>query len=128
MKQIDKTRPILTELVIGMLFFLVCAALLLRLFGASYGLVRETGFRNEALNACSDVIDTLFSADDPEAALRELGFDETGILVTEDYQLRIEAEAKPLAGCRLFSGTLTAGSAEEDWFSLPVSVCCEVRS
>lgn len=127
MNKIDKTRPIFTELVIGLMFFLISSALLLRLFGLSYGQARKTGYRNAALNTCENVIDTLMASSDPEATLTELGFDESGVLNAGDYRLTIEAETKPVLGGSLFTGTITAGTATAEWFSLPVSVCSEVQ-
>ena len=128
MNRIDKTRPILTELVIGMMFFLVCSALLLRLFGGSFGLARKTGLRNAALNAGENVIDTLLTAEDPSAALTALGFDENGLLDAGDYRLKLDWEKTAIAGGCLYQGTLTAGTDAEAWFTLPVSVCSEVRA
>lgn len=69
-----RSNALLAELLAVVLFFALCAAVLVRLFGAAYEKERNAGFCAEALAAARSIAEEVYAAQDAEALLPERGF------------------------------------------------------
>lgn len=69
-------RTLLVEIMVAVLFFALCATVLLRTFAAAYAYSERAGVESEALLMAQDLAECLYAADDREALLAGSGFDE----------------------------------------------------
>ncbi len=69
-------RTLLVEIMVAVLFFALCATVLMRTFAAAYAYSDRAGVESEALLAAQDLAESLYAAEDPEALLTEGGFTE----------------------------------------------------
>lgn len=118
----SRSGALLTELIIVVLIFTLCASVLIQLFYFSVALGSKAGARDEALTAARNAAEVLSVSASPEEALLSLGFtkeDGKYVLTAAEYRLEAElTEEKREAGTMLVY-TVTGLKEEETLFTLP---------
>ena len=122
MRTNNRSNALLVELLIVILFFMLASTVLIRLFGAA----REQSARAEQvaelLGRSQNVADRLIAAEEPEAALAEMGFsEEDGLWVQELASARLEVLVRREEGAAgtMFRQQVTARNREgEELLSL----------
>lgn len=109
-------RTLLVEILIAVLFFALCATVLLRTFVSAKECSRRAGIDNVALMEAQELAERLYVSQNWEALLAEDGFAEgDGLWLRdeEDYQLsvRLDTEETP-AGVL---GIATIRATRGDW-------------
>ena len=114
----------MVELMIVVVFFMLAATVLLRVFAAAHDQGRQADIRIRALNEAQNVADRLYAADDPEAVLAGLGFAMEGedwVLEGEDYVLYATSRWEDREQGRMLIQQVRAEAAGETVLSLPCS-------
>ena len=129
MKSRQRSNALLLELLIVVMFFMLAASVLLRVFATA----RSQSVRAEritlAANAAQNLADSLYAARDPEDCLRQAGFtreQDLWVLPGEDFDLRVTAteEAYPAGVWR--RQQITALWQEDLLLTLPCARYAEV--
>ena len=97
-------RALLMEIMLAVLFFALCASVLLQTFTAAREYSRRAGVEGEALLQAQSLASLLYVREDVDAALRESGFEERGGVWTrhdEEYSLTVSGQEEEMS-----SGTL----------------------
>ncbi|MBR5109391.1 MAG: hypothetical protein IK099_04280 [Clostridia bacterium] len=76
MKSGSRSNALLVELLIVVMFFMLSSTVLLDLYATARNQSVRAGLLTTALNESQNVADRLYTADDAEAALREMGFEQ----------------------------------------------------
>ena len=124
MRKRSQGNALLVELLIVVLFFMLAATVLLRVFAAAHeqgALAQQYG---DALTAAQNAADRLYAADDPEAVLGEMGFvKEDGIwkLTQETYTLEASLARETTSAGTLRRQEVRAVAGEEALVTLPCS-------
>lgn len=108
----SKVNNLLLELLIVVLFFSLVIGVAVRLFGAVRQVGRQADCTQEALFAGQELIEQLYVADDPNAALSQLP---TGA----DWRLEASLERQETASGTLLSGEICGYMDEKALFALP---------
>ena len=124
MRKRSQGNALLVELLIVVLFFMLAATVLLQVFAAAHeqGVVAQR--YNDALAAAQNAADRLYAADDPEAALLEMGFAAEGerwTLAGESYTLEAAFAREALAAGTLRRQEVRAVAGDEALVTLPCS-------
>ena len=122
MKKRSGSGALLTELIIVVLIFTLCASVLVQLFSVSVSVGQKAGARNGALNAAENTAELLSASEHPEEALLSLGFSESnGVyrLETEEYSLEAEFHEEPREAGTMLVWSVRADRGEEELFTLP---------
>ena len=115
-------NAILVELMLAILFFMLCACVLVRLFAGAALVSREAKLKNTALVLTQDVADAVYCAQDVEQTLTELGFaQEDGVWQKQDGTLTlcVECRAEDTDTGVLRRGTVSAWKDDEALLTLP---------
>ena len=122
MREGHRANALLVELLLVIFFFMLASTTLVELFGDAMHRTLQARATNNAIMEAENIADTLYGSDEPEAALKELGFTEAdGVwtLAQKEYTLTVtqSEEAAEAGTLRIFriSGT---GDGKE-LFSLP---------
>ena len=92
MKTGNRSNALLVELLIVVMFFMLAATVLLKVFSGAASQGNRAGMTIEAMNGAQNVAESLYSAEDPEKALREMGFAlDGGVWSRNDGDFVIEA-------------------------------------
>ena len=97
-------RALLMEIMLAVLFFALCASVLLQTFAAGREYSRRAGMEGEALVQAQSLASELYLREDADAALQESGFIEQDGVWTwqgEDYSLQVSGQEEEMP-----SGTL----------------------
>ena len=118
----SRSGALLTELIIVVLIFTLCASVLVQLFSFSVGLGNKAAVRDEALSAAENAAELIMSADSPADALLLLGYtEEEGVyrLTGSTYTLEAQfsEEAREAGTMLVFS--VKGFRGEELLFALP---------
>ena len=105
MKSANRGNALLVELLIVVMFFMLSATVLLRMFSTARNQSARAEVMAGALNEVQNVADRLYQAADAEAELSEMGFhfqDDAWIRNEESYEIAVSTvfEAAP-------NGTMT---------------------
>ena len=122
MRKHNGSRALLTELIVVVLIFMLCASVLIRLFSYSAGLGHTAGARDAALNAAQNAAERIAASSDPAAALTELGYGEENgswFLETEGCRLEVSLTEEPREAGTMLVYTVTALKDVETLFTLP---------
>ena len=120
----SRSGALLTEFIVVVLIFTLCASVLVQLFSLSVGLGDKAGLKTDALNEAQNTADRLYASEAPEALLLEAGFvSEDGVYRREydGYALVATLDAQPREAGTLQIYTVTALQGEDVLFSLPVT-------
>ena len=93
-------RALLMEIMVAVLFFALCASVLLQTFATAREYSRRAGVEGEALLQAQSLASLLYVREDTDTALRESGFEERGGVWTRqeaEYSLTVSGpeEAMP---------------------------------
>ena len=97
-------RALLMEIMVAVLFFALCASVLLQTFTAAREYSRRAGVEGEALLQAQSLASLLYVREDTDTALRESGFEERGgvwMRQEEEYSLTVSGQEEEMS-----SGTL----------------------
>ncbi len=108
-------RTLLVEILIAVLFFALCATVLLRTFVSAREYSDRAGIDSAALLAAQDLSERLYASQDWAALLAEDGFAESDGVWTRDagayhLEVRLDAEEAPAGELR----TATVRATRED--------------
>ena len=78
MKSGSRSNALLVELLIVVMFFMLSSTVLLELYATSRNQSARAGALTQALNEAQNVADRLYTAQDADAALAEMGFEKAG--------------------------------------------------
>lgn len=118
----SRSGALLTELIIVVLIFTLCASVLIQLFYFSVGLGNKAAARDAALNAAQNAAELITVSASVEEALLKLGFKaENGkyVLNTEEYRLEAEFNEEPREKGTMLDYTVTGLREDETLFTLP---------
>lgn len=124
MKEGSRANALLIELLLVILFFMLSAMTLVKIFGGAKLKSLEAQAMNHALQQSQNVAETLYGAGDSEAALEEMGFRQDGeswVIDGEGYQLRVTAETEETDAGSLLTHKITGIMGEKEMFTLPES-------
>ena len=137
----NRSNVLLVEILIAILFFMLSATVLVQVFAASRNLTVRAGIETQALSQAQSVADRLCAAEDPEAALEEMGFIQyQGQWSREDenYSLLVTCETEQTEAGELWQGQVRAfydqvdlrqvRPVSQELFMLPCTRYREVRS
>ena len=132
MRNRNRSNVLLVEILIAVLFFMLSATVLVRVFVTARNMTVRSGVESRALTDAQNVAETLYSADDVEAALEELQFASSHGTWSKDcgdYTLYVNGETEPMGAGELWTGTVSAfyklrnpddaRAEDEELFSLP---------
>ena len=130
MKSGSRSNALLVELLIVIMFFMLSSTVLLDIYFTSRNQSVRAGALTTALNEAQSVADQLYTADDPEAALVEMGFEKQ-----EDVwqkagtmcEIKVTALAVPTECGMMLRHEVSAVQGEETYFTLPVARYQEAR-
>lgn len=117
-------RALLVEIMIAVLFFALCATVLVQTFAAARALSHRAGAEGAALIEAQDLAEQLRAADDAEALLSSLGFaraEDAWRRAEGDCTMEVVPRAEAFAAGRLFAATVRVTRAEETVVELPVA-------
>ena len=128
----NRSNVLLVEILIAVLFFMLSATVLVRVFVAARNMTVRAGVETQALAEAQNVAEALYAADDPEAALEGLKFKlyhGAWSRSDGDYTLYVEGETKPVDAGVSWVGSVRAfyhsrnvnqtRQEDEELFSLP---------
>lgn len=90
-------HTLLVEIMIAVLFFALCATVLVRTFAAAHEYGNRAGADSAALLEAQDLAERMYAAGDPRALLAECGFAEADGLWRRDgeaYSLEVELDGE----------------------------------
>ena len=132
MRNNNRSNVLLVEILIAVLFFMLSATVLVRVFVTARNMTVRSGVESRALAEAQNVADTLYAAEDTEAWLSEQGYVLSHGAWSKDYgeySLYIEAETENTQAGELWKGRVSAfyrhrntGDArptDEELFTLP---------
>lgn len=130
MKSGSRSNALLVELLIVVMFFMLSSTVLLELYATSRNQSVRAGALTVALNEAQSVADRLYTAGDPEAALKEMGFEKEGdnwLKTGEGCVLKVSAWMDKTDGGTLLRQQVSAVQGDETYFTLPVARYQEVQ-
>lgn len=108
-------RALLMEIMIAVLFFVLCASVLLQTFVAAREYSRGAGAQGAALLEAQSLANRLSASEDMAAALAAQGFEERGAAWRRDggeFSLEVELDAEEMPAGVLHSARVRALRAE----------------
>ena len=135
----NRSNVLLVEILIAVLFFMLSATVLVRVFVTARNMTVRAGVETQALAEAQNVAETLYAAEDPAAALEDMQFKlyhGAWSRSDGDYTLYVEGEEKPADAGVSWVGTVRvfyrsrnvdrARQEDEELFSLPCARYREV--
>lgn len=132
MRSKNRSNILLVEILIAVLFFMLSATVLMRVFVTARNVTVRSGVEAAALSEAQNVAETLYAADDMDAALEALEFVSshgTWSRDCGDYTLYVTGAIEPTNTGELWSGSVSAfyklrnpdqaRLEDEELFSLP---------
>lgn len=126
-------NALLMEIMMAVLFFALCAAVILELFSVSHSLNQNAEAVSSAANLAQNLSQQIYAADDVNALLSENGFVFDGEVWWADVQdctLQVATESSALPAGEMLRAQLTVLQDGEEMVSLPCAryLSGEVRS
>lgn len=122
MREGGRANALLVELLLVILFFMLGATTLVELFANAKHRTIQARATNTAIMEAQNIADDLYGTDDPDAALKALGFSETdGVwtLEEDEYTLKVTQQEEAAEAGILRTFTVSATGDGADLFSLP---------
>lgn len=113
----NRSNVLLVEILIAVLFFMLSATVLVRVFATSKSMTARSGVETQALTQAQNVAETILAADDPEAALAEMQFISYHGAWTRDcgeYTLYVSGETESTEAGELWDGQVSAYYKKRD--------------
>lgn len=107
----NRTNVLLVEILIAILFFMLSATVLVRVFSSSRQLTVRSGVETLALSRAQDIADVLYACDDPDAELKQRQFVSSHGAWTRDYgdfTLYVTSRTEPTDAGELWLGEVRA--------------------
>ena len=107
----NRSNVLLVEILIAVLFFMLSATVLVRVFATAHNMTVRAGVENQALAEAQNVAEALYAAEDPEAALEAMRFKlyhGAWSRMDGDYTLYVEGGEKPTDAGVSWVGTVRA--------------------
>lgn len=111
MRNKNRSNVLLVEILIAVLFFMLSATVLVRVFISARNLTVRSGVEAKALTEAQNVAETLMAADDVDAALDALEFSSFHGAWSKDcgqYSLYVDGAVEPTNAGELWAGTVSA--------------------
>ena len=111
MRNNNRSNILLVEILIAVLFFMLSATVLVRVFVAARNMTVRAGVETQALAEAQNVAEALYAADDPDAALENMQFKlyhGAWSRSDGDYTLYVEGAEKPADAGVSWVGTVRA--------------------
>lgn len=117
-------RALLMEIMIAVLFFALCASVLLRTFVTVRELSRRAGVRTDALLTAQSLANRLYAQEDMPAELEVMGFkaqEGTWMRSGEGFELTVVLEEESTAAGTLQTALVRVTEGDSDIIELPVA-------
>ena len=117
-------RALLMEIMIAVLFFALCASVLLQTFASAREYSRRAGLESETFLEAQSLDASLYAAQDMSAQLEALGFEDTGAVWTRqagDYRIEVELGAEKAPAGVLHTALVRMLRNESELAQLPVA-------
>lgn len=117
-------NALLVELMIVVLFFMLCATVLMQLFVSARNISYEAGCRSDALCEAQNLADRIFTSDDAPALLDSLEYEREGNVWTGTfgrYTMRAEVYDEILETGTMRRAQVEVINGEEGLIMLPCS-------
>ena len=111
MRNRNRSNVLLVEILIAVLFFMLSATVLIKVFATARNMTVRSGVESVAVADAQNVAETIYAADDIDGALETMGFYNLHGAWAQnrgDYTLYVVGEATPTAAGELWSGTVSA--------------------
>lgn len=111
MKRRNRSNVLLVEILIAVLFFMLSATVLVRVFITARNMTVRSGVESAAIVEAQNVAETICAAEDIDQALTDLQFKSkhgTWSRHYGDYTLYVVGEAQPTDAGELWTGTVSA--------------------
>lgn len=137
----NRSNVLLVEILIAVLFFMLSATVLVRVFVTARNMTIRAGIQNQALVEAQNVADALYAADDADAALEAMDFrlyHGAWSRSYGDYTLYIESDENDTDAGVLWQGDVRVfyhnpnvdlvRQEDEELFSIPCTRYREVQA
>ena len=107
----NRSNVLLVEILIALLFFMLSATILVRVFASAREMSARSGVETRALAEAQNMADLIRVSEDVDAALEEQGFASShGVWTRDDgeYTLYVEGVPQPSENGALWQGTVRA--------------------
>ena len=111
MRKRNRSNVLLVEILIAVLFFMLSATVLVRVFASARNMTARSGVEQRALVEAQDVAETLYASDDEEAALEQMQFNSFHGTWSKDcgeYTLYVYGGPEPTGAGELWVGAVSA--------------------
>ena len=111
MRNRNRSNVLLVEILIAVLFFMLSATVLVKIFVAARNMTVRSGVESMAIADAQNVAETMYAAEDIDATLEGMGFYSSHgawTLDRGDYTLYVDGKAEPTEAGELWSGTVSA--------------------
>ena len=109
----NRTNVLLVEILIAVLFFMLSATVLVRVFVTAHNLTVRSGVETIALSEAQNVAEAIYAAENVDDCLKEMGFFQSHGVWTRDagdgtYTILVEGEESPAGAGSLWDGRVRA--------------------
>ena len=111
MRNKNRSNVLLVEILIAVLFFMLSATVLVRVFVTARNMTVRSGVESNALAEAQNVAEVLYASDDIDEALAGLQFNSSHGAWSKDcgeYSLYVAGETEPTNAGELWTGTVSA--------------------
>ena len=111
MKSGNRSNVLLVEILIAVLFFMLSATVLVRVFVTARNMTVRSGVESVAIAEAQNVAETIYAADDIDQALAGMQFRGASGAWNKDcgdYSLVVYGESQPTEAGELWTGTVSA--------------------
>ena len=111
MRSNNRSNVLLVEILIAVLFFMLSATVLVRVFVTARNMTVRAGVETRALSDAQNVAEALQAAEDVDGALAEFGFNSSHgawSMDRGDYSLYVLGQAEDTEAGQLWSGSVSA--------------------
>ena len=111
MRNRNRSNVLLVEILIAVLFFMLSATVLVKVFVTARNMTVRSGVESVAVADAQNVAESIYAAKDIDGLLEEMGFHSSHgswTLDRGDYTLYVDGKAKPTEAGELWSGTVRA--------------------
>ena len=140
MSKNNRSNVLLVEILIAVLFFMLSATVLVRVFATAHSTTVKAGVETLALAEAQNVADAVYAADDPAAALEAMGYMNAHGAWTKncgEFTLYVEGGSRPAGAGSLWEGQVrgfynrpnaSLDDQDGELFALPFARYREVES
>ena len=111
MRNKNRSNVLLLEILIAVLFFMLSATVLVRVFATARNMTVRSGVETAAVADAQNVAEALYAAGDIDQTLQDMGFFSAHgawSLDRGDYTLYVSGQATPTEAGELWSGVVSA--------------------